>query len=84
MGSRRLFKIRLKIFPRLSVVLFYTSDLSTTLAKSAYQNIDFLISQPKIMLSTKAYLNEMVLLSKPLNCWGKKLFTILRSKIVFP
>ena len=54
-GSGPLFKIRLKIFPRLSVILFYTSDLSRTLAKSAYQNINLLISQPKIMLSTKTY-----------------------------
>ena len=55
-----------------------------TLVKSAYRKTNHGISQPKHVVGTqKNRLNETVLLSTQLmlKLMGKKIFTILRSKI---
>ena len=61
-------------------------SMARPLVKSVYQNYNCLISQPKHVVGTqKKGLNEMVLLSTQnmLKLMGKKIFTLLRSKILF-
>ena len=54
-----------------------TSSAIGLLLKSAYQKINFLISKPKQCYSSFEYPKYMFKLM------GKKIFTILRSKILF-